>query len=154
MSSRELKPTLANTTGQLEEQKPLISTREIKMKTFQSLKATLENESQQLVSNHVVVLKEKNEEIRTLQNDLVASKSLVNGRKVVISGLEEQLKRLSDELLQNQATKCGKYEIHQITITNHRSKRKDRVEDYQKYRVDDDFELRYAYSPFSTKNSS
>ena len=57
----------------------------------------------QLVSNHDVVLKEKNEEIRTLQNDLVASKSLVDERKVVISGLEEQLKRRSDELLQNQA---------------------------------------------------
>ena len=50
-----------------------------------------------------MVLKEKNEEIRTLQNDLVASKSLVDERKVVISGLEEQLKRRSDELLQNQA---------------------------------------------------
>ena len=103
LSSRELKATLANTTGQLEEQKSLISTREIEMKTLQSSKATLENELHQLVSNHDVVLKEKNEEIRTLQNDLVASKSLVDERKVVISGLEEQLKRRSDELLQNQA---------------------------------------------------
>merc|ERR1719394_411772 len=103
LSSRELKATLANTTGQLEEQESLISTREIEMKTLQSSKATLENELHQLVSNHDVVLKEKNEEIRTLQNDLVASKSLVDERKVVISGLEEQLKRRSDELLQNQA---------------------------------------------------
>jgi len=29
--------------------------------------------------------------------------------------------------------------IHQKTITNYRSRRKDRVEDYQKYRVDDDY---------------
>ena len=36
LSSRELKATLANTTGQLEEQKSLISTREIEMKTLQS----------------------------------------------------------------------------------------------------------------------
>ena len=50
-----------------------------------------------------MVLKEKNDEIRTLQNDLVASKSLVDERKVVISGLEEQLKLRSDEFLQNQA---------------------------------------------------
>ena len=103
LSSRELKLTLANTTGQLEEQKSLISSREIEMKTLQSSKVTLENELHQLVSNHDAVLKEKNEEIRTLQNDLVASKSLVDERKVVISGLEEQLKLRSDELLQNQA---------------------------------------------------
>ena len=103
LSSRELKATLVNTTGQLEEQKSLISSKEIEMKTLQSLKATLENELHQLVSNHDVVLKEKNDEIRTLQNDLVASKSLVDERKVVISGLEEQLKLRSDELLQNQA---------------------------------------------------
>ena len=36
LSSRELKATLANTTGQLEEQKSLISTREIEIKTLQS----------------------------------------------------------------------------------------------------------------------
>ena len=114
LSSRELKATLANTTGQLEEQKSLISTREIEMKTLQSSKATLENELHQLVSNHDVILKEKNEEIRTLQNDLVASKSLVDERKVVISGLEEQLKRRSDELLQNQAEAQKKL----ITVTH------------------------------------
>ena len=68
----------------------------------------------QLVSNHDVILKEKNEEIRTLQNDLVASKSLVDERKVVISGLEEQLKRRSDELLQNQAEAQKKL----ITVTH------------------------------------
>ena len=56
----------------------------------------------------------KNEEIRTLQNDLVASKSLVDERKVVISGLEEQLKRRSDELLQNQAEAQKKL----ITVTH------------------------------------
>ena len=43
LSSRELKAT-TNTTGQLEEQKSLISTREIEMKTLQSSKSTLENE--------------------------------------------------------------------------------------------------------------
>ena len=44
LSSRELKLALANTTGQLEEQKSLISSREIEMKTLQSSKVTLENE--------------------------------------------------------------------------------------------------------------
>ena len=106
LSSRELKLTLANTTGQLEEQKTLISNREVEMTTLQIKKDSLENELNQMVSSNksqAVILEKKTEEIRTLQNDLIASKSLVDERKVVISGLEEQLKLRSDELLQNQA---------------------------------------------------
>jgi len=78
LSSRELKLTLANTADQLEEQKSLITTRENEMKTLQSSKAALEEELHQMVAKHDVVLKEKSEDIRTLQNDLIASKSLVD----------------------------------------------------------------------------
>ena len=105
LSSRELKLTLADKTGQLEEKQTLISTQEVEMKTLQASKDTLETERQQLVSkteSQADILEKKNEEIRTLQNDLIASKSLVDERKVVISGLEEQLKLRSDELLHNQ----------------------------------------------------